>query len=167
MRSQHKFVITAGLLCHLFVAAPLVTSQALADLTAQSSAAPTEQATPSPTPVEPGQSAAPAASKLPIGNCHSVITSPPPVHQPAQSDSATQPEGNSSTRTQSNKKVRVPISEEHPVIIDARECEQAGKIYTLRGDVQIQFADYTFHGDLLPIAGRPCRPSTTAQPLPG
>ena len=45
--------------------------------------------------------------------------------------------------------MRVPISEENPVIIDARECEQAGKIYTLRGDVQIQFADYIFHGDLV------------------
>ncbi len=45
--------------------------------------------------------------------------------------------------------MRVPISEEHPVIIDARECEQAGKVYTLRGDVQIQFADYIFHGDLV------------------
>ena len=45
--------------------------------------------------------------------------------------------------------MRVPISEEHPVIIDARECEQAGKVYTLRGDVQIQFADYTFRGDLV------------------
>jgi LPS-assembly protein len=45
--------------------------------------------------------------------------------------------------------MRVPISEEQPVIIDAHECEQAGKIYTLRGDVQIQFADYTFHGDLV------------------
>src|SRR2546421_13101677 len=28
MRSRHKFVITAALLCHLFLIAPLVTSQA-------------------------------------------------------------------------------------------------------------------------------------------
>lgn len=45
--------------------------------------------------------------------------------------------------------MRVPISEENPVIIDARECEQSGKIYTLRGDVQVQFAGYTFRGDLV------------------
>ena len=57
--------------------------------------------------------------------------------------------GTASAAAQSNKKVRVPISEEHPVIIDARECEQAGKVYTLRGDVQIQFAEYIFHGDLV------------------
>ena len=44
MRSQHKFVITAGLLCHLFLIAPLVTSQARADQTAQDSAAPAELA---------------------------------------------------------------------------------------------------------------------------
>ncbi len=45
--------------------------------------------------------------------------------------------------------MRVPISEDNPVIIDARECEETGKVYTLSGDVQIQFADYTFHGDLV------------------
>ena len=48
---------------------------------------------------------------------------------------------------ENNKKVRVPISEEHPVIIDARECEEAGKVHTLHDNAQIQFADYTFHGD--------------------
>ena len=150
MRSQHKFVITAGLLCHLFVAAPLVTSQAPADLSVQSSALPSAQAAPTPTPAEPDQSTAAAkASRLPAGNCHSVITSPPPVHQASQTDSATQTEGTASATTQTNKKIRVPISEEHPVIIDARECEQAGKVYTLRGDVQIQFTDYTFRGDLV------------------
>ena len=43
--------------------------------------------------------------------------------------------------------MKVPISEEHPVIIDAQECEEAGKVYILRGNVEIQFADYTFRGD--------------------
>ncbi len=71
------------------------------------------------------------------------------MHQASQTDSATQTEGTASATTQTNKKIRVPISEEHPVIIDARECEQAGKVYTLRGDVQIQFTDYTFRGDLV------------------
>jgi LPS-assembly protein len=119
-------------------------------MTAQSSAAPAQQATPSPTPAEPDQSGAAAkASRLPTGNCHSVITSPPPAHQASPKDSATQTESTPSAATQTNQKMRVPISEENPVIIDARECEQAGKIYTLRGDVQIQFTGYTFRGDLV------------------
>jgi LPS-assembly protein len=148
MRSQYKFVITAGLLCHLFVTAPLVTSQALAGPSVQNPAAAQEQSTPTPTPTpaEPEQNA--VATKAPIGNCHSVITSAPAVPQSAPSTPPTQTEG-TAVAAQSNKKVRVPISEEHPVIIDARECEQAGKVYTLRGDVQIQFTDYTFHGDMV------------------
>ncbi|HWS17139.1 MAG TPA: putative LPS assembly protein LptD, partial [Candidatus Elarobacter sp.] len=145
MRSQHKFVITAGLLCHLFVTAPLVASQAPADLSAQNSPAQTEQA--APTPAASDQSA--AVPRVPTGNCHSVITSPPAVHQSSQPGAATQTEATVPPAAQVNKKVRVPISEEHPVIIDARECEQEGKVYTLRGDVQIQFADYDFHGDLV------------------
>src|SRR5207253_1489264 len=93
-------------------------------------------AAPSPTPAEPSIQSA-TGRKERTGNCHSVITSAPAVHQPA------------SGGTQANRKPGVAISEEHPVIIDARECEQAGKVYTLRGDVEIQFADYTFHGDLV------------------
>jgi LPS-assembly protein len=145
MRSQHKFVITAGLLCHLFVAAPLVTSQALTGPTVQTAATPAEQSTPTPTPspapAEPRQDA--ASMKSPVGNCHSVITSPPAAPQSASESQA------ASATPQANKKVRVPISKDNPVIIDARECEETGKIYTLSGDVQIQFADYTFHGDLV------------------
>jgi LPS-assembly protein len=149
MRSQYKFVITAGLLCHLFVTAPLVTSQALADLSAQDPAASVEQSkpTPTPTPAEPEPNA--AATKPRIGNCHSVITSAPAVPQTAASTTPAQTQGTTSPTAPEKKKVRVPISEENPVIIDARECEQAGKVYTLRGDVQIQFADYIFHGDLV------------------
>ena len=78
-----------------------------------------------------------------------MITSPPAVPQSASSTTPAQAKGTTSATAQSNKKARVPISEEHPVIIDARECEQAGKVYTLRGDVQIQFAEYIFHGDLV------------------
>jgi LPS-assembly protein len=143
MRSQHKFVITAGLLCHLFVTAPLVTSQALTGPSVQTPAIPAEQSTPTPTPApaEPKQDA--ASTKSPIGNCHSVITSPPATPQSASKSQA------ASATPQANKKVRVPISEDNPVIIDARECEETGKVYTLSGDVQIQFADYTFHGDLV------------------
>jgi LPS-assembly protein len=143
MHSQHKFVITAGLLCHLFVTAPLVTSQALTGPSVQTPAIPAEQSTPTPTPApaEPKHDAVP--TKSPIGNCHSVITSPPATPQSASKSQA------SSATPQANKKVRVPISEDNPVIIDARECEETGKVYTLSGDVQIQFADYTFHGDLV------------------
>jgi LPS-assembly protein len=151
MRSQYKFVITAGLLCHLFVTTSLVTSQALTGQSVQNPATPVEQSTPTatPTPAEPNQN--PAAVKEPVGNCHSVITSPAAAPQFASSTANTAPQsgGAAQAATQNNKKVRVPISEEHPVIIDARECEQAGKVYTLRGDVQIQFADYIFHGDLV------------------
>jgi len=149
MRSQYKFVITAGLLCHLFVTAPLVTSQALADQSAQNPAAAQEQSTPTPTPTPAELEQGATGAKAPIGNCHSVITSPPAVPQSGPSTAQPQTEGTAAAATQSNKKMRVPISEEQPVIIDARECEQAGKVYTLRGDVQIQFADYTFHGDLV------------------
>ncbi len=149
MRSQYKFVITAGLLCHLFVTAPLVTSQALAGPNVQNSAMPLEQGTPTPTPAPADSEQNAAAAKAPIGNCHSVITSPPAPPQSASSTTPPQAEGKAASTTQGNKKMRVPISEEHPVIIDASECEQAGKVYTLRGDVQIQFTDYIFHGDLV------------------
>src|SRR5436305_13867436 len=83
MRSQYKFVITAGLLCHLFVTAPLVTSQALAGPGAQSPAVSGEQSTPTPTPTpaEPEPTTTPAAA--PIGTRHSVITSAPKVPQAA------------------------------------------------------------------------------------
>jgi LPS-assembly protein len=136
MRSQHKFVITAGLLCHLFTAAPLVASQALTDQAAQNPPAPAEQAAPSPTPVE-----------LP-SSCHLLITSPPAAHQSAQPAAVPKPE-QPATGTQAAKKVRLPISEERPVIIDAGECEKAGDIYTLRRDVEVRFADYDFRGDLV------------------
>jgi LPS-assembly protein len=142
MRSQHKFVITAGLLCHLFVTGQLVTSQALTEPGAQNPAISVEQSTAALAGPEQGTK----PPKAPIGNCHSVITSPPAAPQSASPSSSA--EGTAAT-TQGSKKMRVPISEEQPVVIDAQECEQAGKIYTLRGDVQIQFSDYTFHGDLV------------------
>ena len=147
MRSQHKFVITAGLLCHLFTAAPLVTSQALANQTAQNSTAPAEQATPSPTPAEqPAQSAAAPAEQP--SNCHLIITAPPAAHQPSPSGAAPKPE-QPAAGTQGPKKVRLPISEEQPVTIDAAECEKAGEVYTLRRDVEVRFADYDFRGDMV------------------
>jgi hypothetical protein len=100
MRSQYKFVITAGLLCHLFVTAPLVTSQALAGPSVQNPAAAQEQSTPTPTPAEPEQNA--AATKVPIGNCHSVITSAPVVPQSAPSTPPAQTQGTAAATAQSN-----------------------------------------------------------------
>ncbi|HEY2499220.1 MAG TPA: LPS assembly protein LptD [Candidatus Angelobacter sp.] len=144
MHSLHKFVITAGLLCHLFLSAPLVTSQARAEQSAQNSASPVVQAEPSPTPTAtPNQT-----TKEPAGNCHSIITSPPAVHQAAPAGSTPQPE-HATAGAQANRKIRFPISPEHPVIIDAGECEKAGDVYTLRGNVAIHFVDYDFHGDLV------------------
>src|SRR4029077_9458716 len=53
MRSQHKFVITAALVCHLFLAPRLVTSQARPEQPAENPAPAAEQsAQPSPTPTE-------------------------------------------------------------------------------------------------------------------
>jgi len=124
----------------LFVTAPLVASQATVEQAVQNPGAPVEQATPAPTPAEPASGA--ASGKERIGNCHSVITAPTATAKPKPSESAAAP-------AQGTRKPRIPISEEHPVIIDAQECEQAGKVYTLRGDAEIQFADYDFRGDLV------------------
>jgi LPS-assembly protein len=145
MRSLHKFVITAALLCHLFLVAPLVTSQARADQTMDNSA-PAEQATPSPSPT-PAAPLEPAttAAKQPIGNCHLIITSPPAAQQ-AQANTNSHPVKTTATGA-SPHKVRVPISEEMPVIIDAGECEKAGDVYTLLNEVEIRFNGYNFRGD--------------------
>jgi LPS-assembly protein len=149
MRSQHKFVITAGLLCHLFTAVPLVTSQALAGQTAQSSPTPAGQATPSPTPAPAEQTSQSAVfpAEQP-SNCHLIITSPPAAHQPVPTGQAAKSE-QPATGTQPAKKIRLPISEEKPVIIDAGECEKAGDVYTLRRDVEVRFEDYDFRGDMV------------------
>src|SRR5579884_1664990 len=109
MRSQHKVVITAALLCHLFLALPLVTSQARPDPAASNSAAAAEAGN------SPQAQSNPAAEQP--GNCHMVITAPP--KQPEKP-----PAGDS--QPGSAAKPRVPISEENPVTIDARECEKAG-----------------------------------------
>jgi LPS-assembly protein len=145
MRSQHKLVITAALVCHLFLLPQLVTSQAHPE-----QPAPSAQATPSPaaTPAEPpaSESTAPAATApgKPPGNCHLTITAPP-AQKPARNGAAA---GVSSTGAQANaKKQNLPVSEEQPIVIDADECEKAGNIYTLRGNIAIHFADYDFHGD--------------------
>src|SRR5262249_12876615 len=149
MRSQHQLVITAALVCHLFLLPQLVTSQAHPEQPAQ---APPPAAQPTPpdsaTPVEPlvppaspEQTPAPAApaSGRPQGNCHSVITSPP-AQKTAQNGAGT-------AVSSSAGKENLPVSEEHPVIIDADECEKAGNIYTLRGNIAIHFGDYDFHAD--------------------
>src|ERR1044071_1692849 len=114
MRSQHKFVITAGLLCHLFVTAPLVTSQATAEQAVQNPGAPVEQAAPSPTPAEAPDT---AVAKERTGNCHSVITAAPAVRQVSPSSPA-KPNESAAAPAPGVRKPRIPVSEEHPVIID-------------------------------------------------
>ena len=143
MRSLHKFVITAGLLCHLFLIVPLVTSQARADQTMQNSAVSEAQATPSPTPAELPQQTPP---KRQDSSCHLVITSQPATQHAAKSGTEPHPV-KATAAAQSARKARLPISEETPVIIDADECEKAGDVYTLLRNVRIRFNGYDFGGD--------------------
>ena len=133
MRSQHKFVITATLLCHLFLAAPLVTSQARPDQPNETTAPPAAQM---PTSVQQSPQNTPAPEQP--GNCHLVITAPPRQAGKAAAGGS---------QDNAEKKTRLPISAENPVIIDARECEKAGTVATLRGSVEIRFEDYDFHAD--------------------
>src|SRR5260370_4019233 len=115
MRSQLKGDITAGLLCHLFMATPPVTSQAL-----PASGAGTVQSTPE------------------QSSCHMVLTAPPALPSPTGPG----PKPGAAGRTP-----RIPISQEQPVEITAQQCEKAGDVYTLRGEVWIKFGDYVFQGD--------------------
>jgi LPS-assembly protein len=124
-----------------------VASQAPGDQAAQNPAAPAQQATPSPTPVEPSDQNV-AAPKEKTGNCHLRITSQPAVHQPSQHGAAAQT-GEKTAAAQNPRKTKLLISEENPVLIDAQECEKAGDVYTLRGEVAIHANDYDFHGDLV------------------
>jgi len=142
MRSQHKFVITATLLCHLFLAAPLVTSQARPPQPAENSAPAAAQNPQSPSP-SAAQSAPNPPSEEQLGNCHLVITAPP---RQAQSSGVSKGD-KTATQNSADKKETLPVSEENPVIIDARECEKAGTLATLRGSVEIHFEDYDFHAD--------------------
>ncbi len=143
MRSQHKFVITAALVCHLFLAPRLVTSQARPEQPAENPAPAAEQsAQPSPTPAEQTKQNAPTTGEQ-TGGCHSVITAPP-TRQPQNGTAPGEKGANSGAQ---GTRKPLPISEERPVIIDARECEKAGNIYTLRGNVEIKFEDYDFHAD--------------------
>src|SRR5437588_2966797 len=94
MQSRLQLVITAAWVCHLFMGAPLVISQA-----------------------RPATSAAqqtPAPAGNPVGG-----------------------------------KVQVSATEGEPVSISAQQQEKKGEIYTLRGDVTINFRDYTLHADTI------------------
>src|ERR1043165_2388666 len=126
MRSQYKFVITAGLVCHLFVGASLVTSQARPDASVKDTG-----------PVEETQSAAPAQTEQPaqtpsqeqVGPCRVTITSPAGMHQGTQPGSGQKSRGVKAGAPGSGKNLQ--ISQEHPVTIQARQCEKAGDVYTL------------------------------------
>ncbi|MGC2696775.1 MAG: LPS assembly protein LptD [Candidatus Angelobacter sp.] len=146
MRSQHKFVITAGLVCHLFLATGLVTSQARPEQSAANLPLAPEQITQ--TPSTPAAQSAPTPAAVPApqqqGHCHSVITSAASAHQ-LKAGAPAKP-GNAPGAKPSAKQT-LPISEEHPVTIDAQECDRVGSVYTLRGNVAINFDDYEFHAD--------------------
>src|SRR5262245_15805890 len=117
MRSQLQCVITAGLLCHLFLLAPPLTSQAQAF----------------PPPPQTGTSqAAPAP-------CHAVLTAPPAL--PSAKGTAQKP------GTAKGKAPKIAVSQEQPVDITAQQCEKAGDVYILRGDVRVTLGDYVFQGD--------------------
>jgi LPS-assembly protein len=100
MTVRNLLIIMAALLCHLFAATPLVTSQLLPAAAFAAAPAAGEQETPPAT-------ASPAAS----------VTN---------------------------------LSEQgEPVTIQAREQEKSGDLYTLRGDVEIDFRNLVLHGDLV------------------
>ena len=95
-----------------------------------------------PAPPEQSPSTSPAPPQ-PQGNCHSVITSPPAPKSAQNGGTAGAPASN----TANGKKQNMPVSDEHPVIIDADECEKAENVYTLRGNIAIHFGDYDVHAD--------------------
>ena len=72
-----------------------------------------------------------------------------PATRPAPPNPAATTNSKPATNDQAVKpaKPKFAISESQPVTITARECEESGEVYTLRGDVEITFADNTFHGD--------------------
>jgi LPS-assembly protein len=45
------------------------------------------------------------------------------------------------------RKPKTPVSQDQPVDITAQQCEKAGDVYILRGDVKITLGDYVFQGD--------------------
>lgn len=91
MRSRQQLVITAALLCHLFVAAPVVISQAL---------------------------------PAPAGSSQSALSGVPDLG-----------------------KVHISATEGEEVTISAKQQEKQGDLYTLRGEVEIAFRDYTLAAD--------------------
>jgi LPS-assembly protein len=84
----------------------------------------------------PGAGAAQQSSKP---GCHVELTAPP--GRPGESAASTE------TPSRQLKTPKIQISPDQPVKIDAGECEKAGDIYTLRGNVEINFDDYVYRGD--------------------
>lgn len=114
MRLPLYFVITAGLLCHLFPGCIQVTSQALPEKSAQES--------------------------KPLSGCQVELIAPPGT-----------PSGGPTTRENqpAAKAPKIVISPDQPVKISAEQCENLGKIYTLRGHVEIRFDAYIYRGDVV------------------
>ena len=91
MQSRQQLVITAALLCHLFVAAPVVISQ---------------------------------ARPAPAGD-----------------------QASAQDKTIAPAKVQVSATEGEELIVSAQQQEKQGDQFTLRGEVEIKFRDYTVHAD--------------------
>jgi LPS-assembly protein len=111
------------LLCHLFLFARPLTSQAQALLPAPEAGM--AQGAPEP--------------------CHAVLPAPPALSSatgPAQKPGAAKRKGKGKPPVR-----RTAAAKDQPVDITARECEKVGKIYNLRGDVRILFGEYVFQGD--------------------
>jgi LPS-assembly protein len=124
MRSQLQCVITAGLLCHLFLVAPPLASQAQA--------------------LSPADAGATQSAPEP---CHAVLPAPPAL---SSSTGSGQKPGAAKRKGKGKGKAparRAAPSQNQPVDITAQTCEQVGKIYTLRGNVKIKFGEYVFQGD--------------------
>ncbi|HKW76393.1 MAG TPA: LPS assembly protein LptD [Terriglobales bacterium] len=80
----------------------------------------------------PASAQATSPESAPTGYCHLLLTSAPNAPPSPATDAG---------------KPKIAISEAQPVRISARQCEKSGDTYALRGDVAVEFGDYTFHGD--------------------
>ena len=71
-----------------------------------------------------------------------VATAPLATHPPAPAAAET-----AKAPKKPPKNPKLAISKEQPVEITARQCEKTGDVYILRGDVDVHFGDYHFHGE--------------------
>jgi LPS-assembly protein len=94
--------------------------------------------------------------------CHVILTAPPAANiaKPAGSEK-TAPQKEAAPQPGRRNGKAPAISKEQPVEITARECDKAGEVYTLRGEVEIKSGDYIFHGDTVTYDGASGEATTT------